>query len=114
MLPPSTLYRIEVTFYIPRNAELVDFFPFCDLCNLRQRQWQIPDFPDVGAPTPEFGAKTYYLPKIFAENCNIMKTKEPVVPPPSTTWICQWRVCLKNLKCPRNKWSITTSNEKIR
>ena len=34
-----------------------------------------PEFPRrEGAPTPEFGAKTYYLARFFAENC--MKMKE--------------------------------------
>ena len=36
-------------------------------------QWRIQDFPD-GAPIPDFGAKTYYLARFFAENC--MKKKE--------------------------------------
>ena len=40
-------------------------------------QWRTQDFPEGGAPTPEFGTTTYYLTIFFAENCMQMKEIRP-------------------------------------
>ena len=36
-----------------------------------------PGFPRWRMPTPEFGVKTYYLTRLFAENCMKMKNWQP-------------------------------------
>ena len=55
-------------------VECMELYNLLSFTRMDLSQWRIQDFPDQGAPTPDFGSKTYYLSRFLTKTVWKWKT----------------------------------------